>query len=324
MRIALVMLFLLCGVGAFAESYPPTPTPAKTTAQPKTNTGQNKSNPGHDEQATKGYPPIIEITKTPIIQVETTDKTEKHHDYSSSEWWLVYLSFALVLVTLGLAIYTAKLYRATVGLGKDAKSTSDRQATEMAESIAEATRAAAAMERVASHMEVSAKASTESVAALKERTAQQMRAYLSVSINSGTFQDRNKNILFGVNPTLLNSGNTPAHKITYWARAEILPFPLPEDFQFPPFEDKLQSSFVLGPHQNIVMNAAVDVFIPDEEVEAIKRGLERRTCIWGIVSYSDVFGDSHTTKFCHSIYFYPEGGIEKVAGIYASRHNEAD
>lgn len=130
------MLFLLCGVGVCAESKLPFPSAADSTAQPKSQHQKTDSKADSNKPTSQNIPPIKETSKTPIIQVETTDKTEKRHDYSSSEWWLVYLTFALALVTLGLAIYTAKLYRATVGLGNEAKNTSDRQATEMEKSIA--------------------------------------------------------------------------------------------------------------------------------------------------------------------------------------------
>lgn len=158
----------------------------------------------------------------------------------------------------------------------------------------------------------------------KDTSKRQLRAYLSVSIGGGMYQERHKNIRFEVKPNLLNSGNTPAHKITYWARAEVLPFPLSDNFDFPPTEDTLQSSLVLGPHQNIILNAVVNEFFPEEEAGNIKRGSDRRLYIWGIVSYTDVFGDSHTTRFCHSIYWFGPTENETIAGYYASRHNEAD
>jgi hypothetical protein len=145
----IAILLLLCGVGVCAESKPPSPSAADSGAQPKDQPGNTQSKSDSNKPTPKNYPSIIEISKAPIIQVETTDKTEKRHDYSSSEWWLVYLTFALAFVTLGLAIYTAKLYRATVGLGSEAKSTSDRQAAEMEKSLAIAKEAADAAQKSA-------------------------------------------------------------------------------------------------------------------------------------------------------------------------------
>lgn len=121
----IVILLLLCGVGICAESQPPSPTPSKTIKKHENYSSQEN----HNTQIAN------QVGSTIPNHPKTNETEEKHKDYSSSEWWLVYLTFALVVVTLGLAIYTAKLYRATVGLGKDAKSTSDRQAAEMEKSL---------------------------------------------------------------------------------------------------------------------------------------------------------------------------------------------
>lgn len=53
---------------------------------------------------------------------QTAEQPAKH-DYWSSEWWLVYLTAALALFTLGLVIYTAKLYRSSVQVGEAAAKT---------------------------------------------------------------------------------------------------------------------------------------------------------------------------------------------------------
>jgi len=75
--------------------------------------------------------------------------SERAPGFLSSEWSIVWVTLLLSLITLGLAIYTAKLYRATVALGSEAKETSTQQAADMAASIAQAAKAAVAMEAVA-------------------------------------------------------------------------------------------------------------------------------------------------------------------------------
>lgn len=154
-------------------------------------------------------------------------------------------------------------------------------------------------------------------------STKELRAYLSVSIGSGIYQERDVSLRFEVKPMLINSGRTPAHKITYWAKAAILPVPLPADFPFPSVEDKVQSSYVLGPSQSIELNAMVEDYVADTEVEDIKRGNGKSPYIWGIVSYTDVFGISHITKFCHSIRWVGPIGKEIIYGTYATKHNEA-
>jgi hypothetical protein len=317
-----LILIMITSFIAYAQSNPPVPSRGNSTAKPESRSNNNDKNSDDNKHPSKGFPAIIEISKAPVIQVETADKNEKRSWSSSPEWWMVGFTGLLAAITCALALYTGKLYHATVNLGKSADAAGKQQMDGVQKSIAEAARAAAAMEHVAGQMRISASASTENVNVLKERTALQMRAYLSVSIGVGLYQDRLSDIKFEVKPTLANSGHTPAHKVSYWARAAVLPVPLPEDFQFPTMESEAQS-YVLGPGQLFVINAIVDDYEPDTEVENIKHGIGKSPYIWGIVSYTDVFGDSHITKFCHSIYWVGPRENETINGYYAKKHNEA-
>jgi hypothetical protein len=210
--------------------------------------------------------------------------------------------FALQLGVFG---YQARKLRETVDAAGD-------QAAEMRHSVAEAARLASAMERMALNGE-------QSVQALRERTAQQMRAYLTIVIGGGTYQEREKGLKFDVRPNLVNTGNTPAHKVGYRARADILPVPLPADFALVLSEGRSGSS-VVGPHHNMELGAVVDRFVPDSEVEDIKRGIRRAVYVWGTVWYEDVFGEARETHFCHHIIWRPDG---KVYGYYNERNNTA-
>lgn len=151
----------------------------------------------------------------------------------------------------------------------------------------------------------------------------QMRAYISVLISNGVYQERDKNLKFDVRPMVINTGQTPAHKLTYWASARILPNPLPEDFDFPEGEDSVRSGFVLGPHQSIIINAAVPDFVADTEVDEIKAGRNRRVWVWGVVFYEDVFGELRQTKFCNNLHWLKGPQGEVVGGGYGTKHNEA-
>ncbi|MES2000339.1 MAG: hypothetical protein V4446_13595 [Pseudomonadota bacterium] len=245
--------------------------------------------------------------------------------YFTPEWAMVLVTVLLVFITGALAFYTGKLYKATVKLGRDAEESGKTQSDKMEKSILEATRAATAMERVAESASISASAATQSVAALR---AKQMRAYLTVLIGSGTYQQRTsfwqrQTLKFDVRPILVNSGHTPAHKINYWAKAAILDFPLPNDFVFTEPENTIKSSMFIGAQQSLELNAMVDDFVPDEEVENIKIGNSKRVYIWGIVTYIDVFDEVHTTKFCHSIFWFGPKNNERVTGTFSNLHNEA-
>jgi len=43
--------------------------------------------------------------------------------------------------------------------------------------------------------------------------------------------------------------------------------------------------------------------------------------VWGFITYEDVFGESHTTKFCHRLTWLPAGN---VYGYYIPGRNDAD
>jgi hypothetical protein len=193
------------------------------------------------------------------------------------------------------------------------------QSKSMERSTNEATRLASAMEVVAQEIAVSARAATESVAALKERTAQQMRAYLAVVIGSAVYQERSKGLKFEGKPLLVNTGHTPANRVSYRANAAILPVPVPEDFSFP-LSDKVIGAAMLGPQQTAHLSGIVDDFCDDLEVDDIKICKGKGLYVWGIVTYEDIFGESRQTRFCQSIFWLGEG---KVFGYYTPGHNDA-
>jgi hypothetical protein len=197
----------------------------------------------------------------------------------------------------------------------------EESASDMKESIAQATRAARAMEKSAEAVTVASQAAAQSAGFLPK----QMRAYLSVRIGGGVYQDRAANWRFEVRPMLINTGFTPAHKVAYAAKAAVLPFPLLDEFVFPALEKPRSVFGLLAPQQNLTMNAMVQGdFFDDEEVENIKRGHERRLYVWGTVVYEDVFGQPRYTNFAHNIIWVLfKDGSESVTGNYVDRHNEA-
>jgi hypothetical protein len=190
-----------------------------------------------------------------------------------------------------------------------------------AEQGSDMARAADAMEEFAKSAAKGSQAAADSVV----RITQQMRAYLSVRIDWGVYQDRATNLRFEVRPMLINTGLTPAQKVSYTAQADVLSFPLEDHFIFPQLEPPRSVFGLLAPQQNLTMNAAVRRdFFDDGEVENIKRGYERRLYIWGRVTYEDVFGEQRYTNFAHNIFWVPrKDGSERIFGNYVDRHNDA-
>jgi hypothetical protein len=199
---------------------------------------------------------------------------------------------------------------------------SAKQSEAMERHIAEAARSAVAMERVAQEIKRSADSAAESVIALRERTAQQMRAYITVITGTtGFYQERAKNIYFEGKPVLLNTGHTPAYKVSYRIKAGVMCIPVPDDFAFP-LPQKGIGAGVIGPQQTGIMGGVLDDFVPDIDVDDIRYQRKNRSLyVWGIISYEDIFGVAHSTKFCHSIVWSPNGSI---SGFYTPGYNDAD
>lgn len=314
MRVLIAMALACCVSVAFAQtSKPPAPSSANTASQQKANAGSSKQNPNSGGNTT-ATPTVIEISPSTVLKVEATDKTQRHHDYSSGEWWLVYLTAALVVVTFGLAVYTALLYRQTKRLASDAETTTGRQATEMANSIAQATRAAAAME-------ASVKQSADHSALAEKFSKRHMRAYVSVDFGLPTPQGLN--LKFAGNPVFFNTGFTPARKVSYWVLADVLPTNLPDDYAFPQSVERI-TDVGLSPRQNHEIQGVVDGVYPDAELPEIMDGKTRRLYVWGVVRYEDIFEDHWETKFCHSFRFYQlPDGRRQADGAYHRTHNSA-
>lgn len=245
-------------------------------------------------------PPDSAVASTPLVPL-TTDHEDALTRYT---FWLMVFTGVLAVSTIGLWI------TALLG-GKDVRA-----------SITQARRSATAMHKVAGHFEQSVNTAIESSNTLKERTAMQMRAYLSVVINNGTYQERDKGYRFDVRPQVVNNGHTPAHKFTYWATAAVFDHPLPDEAELPTGKD-IKSSFVLGPQQSIEISAGLNDYLPDIEAARVLRADGRALYIWGQLFYDDVFGAQHRTNFCHCIFWVPTPNGTIVRGVYAKRHNEA-
>ena len=100
-----LIAFYLLMMAGFAYSNPPTPTPFESAGKPESQARQSQNNTASDKRGTKEFPAIIEISKSPVIQVEATDKTEKRRDYTSSDGgWFISLELWPSLLLLWLFI----------------------------------------------------------------------------------------------------------------------------------------------------------------------------------------------------------------------------
>ena len=310
-------LLAFCGV---AYSRPPVPRTGEPGQIEQQQSAATQQPPPADQRGTEKAPLVVKVLPTPKTDVEASQEAKERDQKASTDWWLIIIGLGQLVVFIGQLFvfgYQAKKLRETVIAAAD-------QSSKMERSIAEATRTAVAIENVANATTASAKSATESVVAVRERTAMQMRAYLTVVVGGGAYQEGEKNIRFAAKPLLVNTGHTPARKVGYRAKAAILPAPLPEDFHFTLPEAQVGAS-VLGPGQNFILSAIVDDFVADADVAGIKNGTSGRALhVWGTATYEDVFGEMHYTNFCQIITWVPGPQGQTIFGFYSSRHNDAD
>lgn len=296
-----LLAVLLLSVASVANSALEPPTPSRTDAvsQQKGDAAQQNANSKSNERATKSPTAVIEISPATVLKVEATNKTENHHDYASSEWWLVYLTGALVLVTLGLAIYTARLYRATVKLGEEADKTSTRQAAEMSKSIAISEQAANAAIRSAHVAEVALVITQRAYVSLIAVDRDMTRTY-------PTFDVRFK-----------NTGHTPAVNLVPVMKVHLAEWPLVSNL---PEITPGKSKSTLGPNIESGMKASWNEEIPLPENDVRFSSGKNAIYVYGRIDYEDTFG---TKRFTTYRFAYRLAGTGKIFPIPESEGNES-
>lgn len=212
----------------------------------------------------------VEILKVPVIQVEAADKTEKHHDYASSEWWLVYLTGALAAITFALALYTAKLWRTTHQLSKDARDASARQSAETIDAIAAAKQAA--------------NAATRSAVTAEKTAEHQLRAYVLVT-SRHHFYDGGNGVFFA-QVEIKNFGQTPAHNLSTICGFKTLRSGPPSDFDVPGDMEVVRRVLGPGDSQVLLVNSLFG-----------KPAHGQVGCFFGEIKYVDVFEKERRTRF---------------------------
>jgi hypothetical protein len=121
-------------------------------------------------------------------------------------------------------------------------------------------------------MQAARQKTEEMIRVMRETAKRELRAYLTVIIGTAAFQDRPHNVKFHGMPTMLNSGRTPAYKVSYSMRGGILPVPLPENFELPPLHKNARGESIVGPQQSVSLleGGRLEDFVADQDVEGIK------------------------------------------------------
>lgn len=261
-----------------------------------------------EQRGTQGSPVVVKVLPTAKTPEEAEQERKDREDKSANDRNLVYLTGVLAAVGfLQLIVFGYQAYK----LRETVKSAGE-QAEAMERHIGEAARSATAMEKIVTTIESGNKAV--------------LRAYLTSKIGTALYQERREpgqsDLKFEGRADLLNTGNTQARKVQIRTGADILPIPIPKDFQFPlTDENEIKDAGIVGAHQTYIIGGTVKEFVPDSEIPIIKEGTKKALCVWGMITYEDIFGAQHHTKFGHHLTWYPNN---TVFGYYIPGQNDAD
>jgi hypothetical protein len=270
--------------------------PDKKAAKP-----QQTSQP--DQRGTDQSPLVVKTLVPAKTQEEAARDAAEAQEKSANDRHIVYLTGALASIAfLQLLVYgyQAKKLRETVEAAAAESKAMERH-------IGEATRSAIAMERIA--------------ATIDKGNRDIMRAYLSVVIGVAVYQERQEGVKFEGKPSLVNTGSTPARNVHIRIAAEITRFDQADNFAYPLPDEIAKAPAVCAPHQTYVLSAVVKDFVPDGDIPSIKHGRGKALTVWGVVSYDDIFGEHHTTRFGQWLFWSPN---QNVYGHYIPGQNDMD
>lgn len=335
-RLALLLLFCLV-----ANPQPPSQGKAKLNAAQQQPAVRIQNSSGDDQRGTEKSPVVVRIlppgqvdNKLPLSQ----DKEGKQ----STDWWMFGVTVMLAVIgTVQTRVFWVQAQRLKETVEK-MEEIAGQQTADVKASIAEATRAASAMEEVSESLAISAESVKVSVAISREIadrqklvTELQSRAYLSAIFQEAIFQDDSHN--FGSLVLFRNHGNTPAYDVTFKAAAQILPFPVPDDFQFPLDDGTAAASVsLMAPGITKTIRRNVPARVPENQIDSIKRGGPPMClAMWGSATYRDAFKETRHLKFAFTVSWSPwlkgmdrdRDGQPKPEQIYSHdtmHHNDGD
>lgn len=287
MHLGSLLITVVLSVGVSAASEPPSPTPPKAGHKPEAHSKQHEQRAAGDQRGTENSPVFIKVIPSLPVEPDPAKESDNRHDYASSEWWLVYITAALVAATCGLIIYTARLWSATKALAEDAKQTAERQAREMQESLLIAGRSADAALKTAQHMQAAE------------------RAYVKMShFRPGlTFKQNGQTCQVIIQVKIRNFGRTPATVTDVLLNIKRLPaneaLPVTPSYEIRPNHQPIRA-FLVAEDEFVKMDRHGWVNIPFPgwtmtNIEDLKGQVQ--LLVYGYVDYIDQFGCRHRSGY---------------------------
>jgi hypothetical protein len=326
----LATILVICAAGPFAQQRQPVTPPSKPpipTAPQQPESQQALQDRIPEGRGTEQKPIVVKVLPTEKSAAERAQEDRERQQKETSDTRIFWLTIALVAVGalqfLALIIQAvvfgvqARRLRQSVDLSRDIAS---QQQQDMAASIAAASRAATAMEGVAAGIAESVENSRNVIEQQRRFAQLQMRPYVSVTDPGYVPEDLQRGLCAGIQVWIVNTGHSPAHNFRFAARTRILPFPLPDDFDFTVPDDEIMISGHINPGQRFYIRRVIDRLLTPQETQDVTLGNGVRLYIHGSIFYTDVFNVEHRTNFS-------QFGVWDTAGrfsaINTTRHNDA-
>jgi len=283
---------------------------------------QQKSYSFNDKPTNK-----VSQTKPVVIQADifsapkdegASSNNQREGGQKMTDWWSVGIGIATVLILL---LQTAVFGRQAFRLRQTVKYMRE-QGNDMQNSIAQAVRAANAMENVAAGINETVITNRTVVENQRDFWSRQMRAY--VSVDTGGDRRQGGNIRFEFRPTIANSGQTPANNVRVLSKCQVSTANIPEDFDFSvQFEGSGTGSVAtMFPRQT---KFHANIFSRKCTIQEMRRLLVGQLVfhLWGKITYDDIFEKEHFTNFSYLI-FVPTNKRGSTIWHTTDRHNDAD
>jgi hypothetical protein len=275
-----------------------------------------------------------QTTPRPAVggQQETpTDQNQREAEIDA-DWWMVRLTGVLAVIgAVQVWVFGLQASRLRQTIEKMDEIAAG-QTQDMRDSISEGAKAAVAMDKVAGFLKINAEKIVESVEINKELAERQKligelqtRAFLAVNFIGVVPQSNETGYRFEPRIQLVGSGLTPAYKVSHRTAANVLDYPLRDDFNFSfdiSADPSKDSVAMLGPRNSFILSAPLPRIYSEAEIEEFKNAVAKRIFIWGKVTYEDAFGIPRFLNFCQSVVWMADK--TSTLGFNAPRHNDAN
>ena len=251
-------------------------------------------------------------------QRDATDKQTEQFCNAAPDWWSIGIGIVTALILL---LQTAVFGRQAFRL-RQSVNYMRSQGDDMRESIAQAGRAADAMESVARGIGETVATNRTVVENQKDFWARQMRAY--VSTDTGADRRQRRSIRFEFRPVIANNGQTPANNLRVSSKCEVRTPSIPADFDFSVRTDDVGagSATTMFPRQTKFHS---NVFNRRCSVQEMRGLLTGRLVfhLYGRVTYTDIFEQERFTNFSYFI-FIPTNKRGSTIWRTTDQHNDAN